>query len=369
MNSLSPGAGKPVPVMRESGIELLRCLAMLMVLGLHINFKSLSIPTTADLQAAPLNAATRVFLESLCIGAVNIFVFISGWFGIHPKLKGLAKLLFQTFFFTLGSYFVLLVAGVEPASPTAIIKGVWHGLLLGSEGWFVKSYIALFILAPLCNAFLARASRRQVEIILVAYLVFEFVYGCVIRAASDFMAGYSTLSFIALYMLARYVHLYHGGRIASMRRGWLLGGFCLMVVLTFVLTLPFPVRGIGEINGSATMYCSPLVIGMACFLVPYFSRLRFKSRWVNKLAASAFSIYLLHTAASVWPHFLTLNQWVYARWSGVTYLAVAFGLALAIYFATFLLDQVRILCWNGLWRLVGPRVPRWIDEELKELPR
>lgn len=351
------------PPMRESGIELLRCIAMLMILALHINYFSLGSPKPADLQADPLNATTRAFFECLCIGAVNIFVFISGWFGIRPKVEGLGKLLFQVFFFSFGAYFVLLLLGIESFS----IRGIAEALFLHSGGWFIKAYIILFILSPLLNAFLARATRRQVEIFLVAYGCFEFVYGWVSCGAAGFAGGYSALHFIFLYMLARYVHIYHVQRLAGTRHGWFLAGFTLMVLATTVIALPASVLDL--LNAHAIAYSNPTVILMALLLTLYFARLRFSSRVVNTIAASSFSAYLLHCAPSVLPHYKELAKYLYTNYSGVGYLLLTFAVLLGIYLAAFLIDQVRILCWHGLWRLVSPHVPRSLEEELKNLPR
>ena len=40
----------------------------------------------------------RMLFESLAIVCVNVFVLISGWFGIRPKWKSVTNFLFQVFF-------------------------------------------------------------------------------------------------------------------------------------------------------------------------------------------------------------------------------------------------------------------------------
>lgn len=73
------------PSKRQLNIELLRILAMLMVPGLHANFTSLKLPST-DIILTPSGLA-RVFLEFMCLVAVNVFVMISGWFNIRQSLR------------------------------------------------------------------------------------------------------------------------------------------------------------------------------------------------------------------------------------------------------------------------------------------
>ena len=88
-------------VQRSSNIELLRILAMFLVLVHHANILSIGIPSWAECVSAPGNTFFRFFIQSLAIVAVDVFVLISGWFGIKPSLKKLLALLFQVFFFTL----------------------------------------------------------------------------------------------------------------------------------------------------------------------------------------------------------------------------------------------------------------------------
>lgn len=65
-------------IKRESNIELLRSIAMLMILLLHANFVALPYPTTEELELTPFLQISRYFLESLCIVSVSVFVYISG---------------------------------------------------------------------------------------------------------------------------------------------------------------------------------------------------------------------------------------------------------------------------------------------------
>lgn len=79
-------------------MEILRILAMLMVLIIHADFLSLGGPTTRPSGADELvNSLTRTWIEMLGMVAVNVFVLISGWFGIKASLRGACNFLFQVF--------------------------------------------------------------------------------------------------------------------------------------------------------------------------------------------------------------------------------------------------------------------------------
>ena len=78
---------------RNSNIELLRIIAMLMILGLHVNFLAIGQPNAQEIISSPIQSFIRLFAEYACIVGVNVFVLISGWFGIHYKPKGIVQFL------------------------------------------------------------------------------------------------------------------------------------------------------------------------------------------------------------------------------------------------------------------------------------
>jgi len=73
---------------RDSNMELLRLIAMFLILLVHADFWTLGAPTATECVNTTLDASLRVFFEQLSIASVNIFVCISGWFGIRPSFRG-----------------------------------------------------------------------------------------------------------------------------------------------------------------------------------------------------------------------------------------------------------------------------------------
>lgn len=67
---------------RDSQIELLRIIAMVMMLILHANFLGARAPEHTDFLVNAPRAWEQMILEALCIVAVDTFVLISGWYGI-----------------------------------------------------------------------------------------------------------------------------------------------------------------------------------------------------------------------------------------------------------------------------------------------
>lgn len=63
---------------RLSNFELLRCLAMFLVLVVHADFFSLGEPSITNFTSISLSDMTRLFIEGVSIVCVNVFVLISG---------------------------------------------------------------------------------------------------------------------------------------------------------------------------------------------------------------------------------------------------------------------------------------------------
>ena len=93
---------------RESNIEAARILAMSLVVLVHANYFSLGGIDRSDIIASPSSSFMRMFFEHLCIVGVNLFVLISGWFGIRPTVKGAISLLYQVLFYSI----LILAAGI-----------------------------------------------------------------------------------------------------------------------------------------------------------------------------------------------------------------------------------------------------------------
>ncbi len=203
MNPVLPSAPRP----RQSNIELLRIVAMFFVLMLHANCLVLGYPEVTDFQTNWLPAATQTLFEQTAICAVNLFVLISGWFGIHTKRKSLTALIFQYVFL---AGVLLLVPGVLCSDSLAALKTPVRALISIGSFWFVPAYLMLCLLAPALNAMVEHSSRRVLRHTLIAFFAFQTIYswGFAGGAGSMFSNGYSTLSFVGLYLLARYVRVY-----------------------------------------------------------------------------------------------------------------------------------------------------------------
>lgn len=330
----------PAKKVRQSNMELLRLLSMLFVLILHADYQSIGIPSQADLAAHPLSTSLRVFFEHLAIVAVNVFVLISGWFGIRPKWEGLAKLLFQVLFLSVAVTVVFVILGHEVSA-----KDLIASFYPGARHWFVVAYVGLYVLSPLLNSFVGQATKRQFAMFLACFFLLELFYGYW-ADFGHFYGGYSMLHFMGIYLLARYARRYPetwAGRSGKFY-------FLLYVLTTLISTaLYLPLLQAVELYYNYFIsYLSPFVVLGSLFLFLAFTRFHLQSRFINWMAASCFAIYLIHYTPELKPHFIQFFHSLYVQFDGLAYLSLALLCLLCIGFACIVADQVRLFCWRLL---------------------
>ncbi len=191
-----------VTAKRQSNIELLRLFAMFLVLLVHANANALGYPDADDAHAFPVTTFIRSFIFGLTMVAVNVFVLISGWFGIRPTLRGLAKFCFQVFFVLTFVVVLGLVSGKSGVHGSMLLEC----FALFDNCWFAVAYLGLYLVAPILNAFVEKADKRILGFTVAALVIYSAVYGMMYSAS--YLDGYSAFNFMVVYLVGRYVKLY-----------------------------------------------------------------------------------------------------------------------------------------------------------------
>ena len=326
---------------RQSNIELLRLVAIFMVLIVHADFLALDVPTKDIVHNAPIASFTRFLFQSLSIVCVNVFVLISGWFGIHSTKNGFLKFIFQCIFFYVGIYIIMLLSGAIKFS----LNGVADSLLFTDTGWFVKSYILLYILAPVLNAFIENSNANEIRRVLIFFFLFQSLFGFFSDGAAFFENGYSTISFIGLYLLARYLRKSQLKFLSYPPHLYVMVYSSISLLMALTATVSTYITGF-QFQRLFT-YTNPLVIFNSLCLLLCFLKFRFYSKEVNWLAASAFSIYIFHTNTNIFlPYFVYNVKHIYNTFHGIHFLLILLLFLLFVSIIAILLDKIRICMWN-----------------------
>ncbi|MBD5232317.1 MAG: acyltransferase family protein [Bacteroidales bacterium] len=334
---------------RNVSVELLRVIAMLMVLGLHANFMSFAIPTATNVLS--FNGIFRVFMEAICYVAVNTFVMISGWFGIKATIKGFSNFMWQVIY-VVGLLFIIGVLFFNVPANIYNILGILG--LYGGGGWFVAAYIGLYILSPVLNAYIKNTPNKNIALFLIAFFSFQFIWGNT-HSVVFIGNGYSTFSFIGIYILAGLLRKCNDEDNSIMKyfRG---GTFILTVIINTILYVVGCRLQLIALMSYTLNYINPLVIlGAASLLVTFagkpesFLQKGILRNFILWLSASCFAVYLLHVGMS-WAllKYCEGVQAIYDKYSAFSGFAMAMILLymISVFILAILIDQPRKFLWR-----------------------
>ncbi len=310
--------------MRNSSFELLRIILILMILVEHANMWFIGSGYHSESEHL-----AKCIIESVCIGGVNAFVLISGWFGMRGDLKKIGDLMFMLFFCTVPLLLVALGLNWIPLSALASDDGVYNYVFGGSGYWFVVDYIGLLIISPVLNYGIERIDKRQFRRILIAGYALILLYDFVLRQpVLGSEGGYSVLWFGYLYLLARYMRRY--GMDLIMRYRW-----PILIMVVSLQSLLFFGGFIG------LRYTNPLILLEAVCLIFIFRNWHFHSKSINTVAAGVLMAYLLHMQPILVPYIRKFLLDRYAALGYWQYMLLAVALSVVVLFVAILFDKVQ----------------------------
>lgn len=343
-------------IMRDSNMELLRIVAMLLVLVVHADFASLGAPTKVEVMNNPYLSIVRLGVESISIISVNVFVLLSGWYGIKMKRKGLIGLLFQSMFFGILGVFLCnslslfnAFLGINFWGITSSPASAFFSIMMINfeDYWFVKSYVLLYILSPILNAYVNQSSHKQFKTTLILFFIFQFLWGWYYGSVGFFSNGYSTMSFIGLYLLARYIRIYQPS-FAKYYKSLDVLAYIVLIIISTTLAFVGISQGWNQLYDATYKYNSPLVIAASMAFLLFFSKIRFQSSIVNTIASSAFAVYLLHTQSQMYTVYTkTIRRWFETE-NNYYFLLNTIILLFAVFVLAVLIDKIRIYLWDKI---------------------
>lgn len=179
---------------RNSSIEILRIISMLLITSLHL----IGFNTAFNYNEAKANNFFILLLFFIAHIGVSSFMFISGYYGIKPIFKSGFKLYFQTAFYfislSLITYFIYHTG----------LKNIFWGLSpMAGPWWFIKGYFIIYLLSFFINEGIQKISQKTFLCILIVYSL--FIYTTLFLSA-DY--GSSLYILLYIYLLGRYMNLY-----------------------------------------------------------------------------------------------------------------------------------------------------------------
>jgi len=321
---------------RQSNIELLRILSMFFVLVGHVGM-IVGSPDKDLFSSDFLSSFLRILIQGFSVVGVNIFVLISGWFGIKASLKGGSAFIFQFLFLIWAVYFLEIVTGITIFD----FQGLKNSLGLTGEYWFVMAYLGLYILTPVLNTYVEQASKEQFRWLLISFYSFQCYY-CWLSGFTNYFEGYSIVFFCGLYLTARYIKLYPIPFLYN-------NSFKLYVIISIITSL-FASIGIYFFDSAVRMlrYDNPLVIISSIALLLSFTKFGFQNNYINIIAKSSFAVYIIHFNPYIFPFFRDIVYNIETQYSNLALVLILFFFMIVVFLICVAIDQIRICAWNFL---------------------
>ncbi len=350
---------------RMANLELLRCVAMMMVVVLHYLGKG---GLLADLAGESLNVPELAawLLEAFCIVAVNVYMFLSGYFlsGSSFRLSRLIQLWMQVWLYSVALGLAGALSGVMRGTELDLhyLLTLIFPILMGHY-WFMTAYVFLYLMLPLAGMAVERMTKRQLQVtlglLLLAFCVIKSVLP--LRLEMDGQ-GYDCLWYLCVFLTAAYVRKFG---ISILDKKWtgaiLYAGGCLGV-FAGTLALRQVYLRTGSLERMLTMFLEynhvlPFLAAVGLFGI--FRKVQVKGKAaaaINRIAPYTLGVYLLHENFGLrysWQDWLGADRAALAMaeggWSGVVSLLFwTLAAVAAVFLCGILADMAR----RGIFHLL-----------------
>ena len=308
---------------RNSIVELFRLFSMWCVVAHHF------VIHNADPVSVFGNAFTRVVFNCIFfpVGkvAVGCFVFITVWFiasrsafSVRDAVDKIAALNSEVVFYSVVLSVISVYTGYSRLSVSLVIDALFP-IITGYGWWFATSYAALIVLLPFLIKGLCACNKREHGVLALG-LTIAFGFFRYLPFVS-FPAGGMLVDFIVIAVDICFVRWHINLDSLRIKRLLLACSMCFAIGAIFYY-VQFHSQGIihdfavNFFNGYVGSSANLLSLGASIFFSLAFFKLAKQYQWssslVNRLAGSAFAVYLISDFAFVrdwlWKNVFTFDH-------------------------------------------------------------
>ena len=388
---------------KNYGIELLRIVAIVFVLILHIFGRGGVAPyagLASNLEAHPWNYKVSWIFESAVYGCVDIFALISGFVGLRSKfhIKKWLKLWVVVVFWGTMLYLIFdkctfifdgfnnLLCKIIPAmKPGVEAFGAETKLYINAiftvgtkQFWYFNMYTLLFFFMPLLNAAVSKLTKKQLGAITFTLFVLMSAYNTVVdKDIFVLVNGYTAMWLIFLYVVGATVKRFYEDGFRPNKLACLLGYLgCTAITAGFRflfdwLYKKYPEKEMfHESNDLLISYTGPFIVIGSVLLLFIFMQMDVRSKAGRKItlffSGASFGIYIIQVHDTMWVNLLHYRYSKFAYEPTGKMLLYVFIVLVALYilfaamelariylFKLLRLDKLIELIGNGIMKLIG----------------
>ena len=357
------------PAIRNSGIELLKILAILLIVLYHV-CKTLSL--TSDYVSFngyvvafdQPTANIRYFILTLFSygGSLgnNIFFISSAWFLLESKKLNMKKwmfMLFEVWIISIAIFAIMTFVLNGEIDPYLILRSFFPTTF--TNNWYITCYLLFYPIHPILNSIIYKADQKQLlrmtSALCFIYILLNFFFHNV------FLWNY-LFFWTALYFVMAYLKLYLKDAIEDKKRNVLmlifgfLGYILVAVIANYV--------GIMDPDRSYVLYwnasVNPFLILIALSSFNLMRKTTFKSRIINYISSLSLLIYIIHENIII-REYLRPAMWDYV------YKNIGYDLIILDSLALMVIIFIASVIISALYDVSIRRIVRKISEVLYEL--
>lgn len=289
---------------RQSGIELLKIIAMILIVTGHI----IQTLGSAEIVYYPTdyifhyeNASTNI--QSLILSWMTIFgaqgnlIFFtcSAWFLLESKavnVKKIMTMLADVWIINVVILIILKIGGWFDISGKDIIKSIFPNTF--ANNWYITCYILFYLIHPMLNRIIKSCSQKELLTTNLVALTLYYDFGY-IKGSLFFVSN--LILFVVIYFLIAYMKQYLP--VFCKSRKWNLvilavgvAGTPIMILLTNILGLH-----ISLFQDKLTHWgsnSSPFLLLTAIALFNLFRKNNFINPTINKMSSFSLLVYIIH---------------------------------------------------------------------------
>lgn len=351
---------------RNSNIEILRILAMLLIVVSHWTVHNGVLNNTIEM------GFNRLLLECTMLGNIGviIYVMITGYFlGKSDKpfsLKKVLKLWLQVLFYSVVIYVLFVILGKESFSYGSLLKCFIP--ITTKEYWFITAFFILMFLTPFINKFINHISKDEftklLKILTVLFIILPTLSIVLIIVSNTFMQvqmdfyGTELIQFIYFYLVGAYLRKYE---VPVLRK---YSALILIISILVLLVSPVIFINLSKFKPELIYYSNFLfnrnsiisVLISGTLLTVFSKRKEFSNKVINYIAGTMFAVYLIsdnnYVRKIIWTDLLCVYKYVLSK-----YLIVNLFLSVLIIFGVCIV--IEIIRKNTIERLTN-----WILDKL-----
>ncbi len=347
---------------RLSGIELLRIIAILQIIFLHLfQYGKLYVALTLK-----DSSASYVVDIMWCLSRtpVDVFVMISGYFLVtsHSDIRKTIARCGKPY---QGMFFYSLLIGIIffITTPKLFVTPEVFKMFLPffSRTWyFLDNYIIILLISPFLNKMLASLNKKEyLYLMTVAFVVVSLwstlskikVVNDVVNTSkiTDSYYGKSLIGFLLMYIIGGYLRLFVDDSKYTVWKKRL----CYILLFLLLCTVDYTLHlNIAEYKNVYGMFNNPFVLLESVCMILFFRSLHFSNDIINSLASTTLGIYAIHEHPYVREWFWNIiNLKDLSVYQDLSYIPLSFGICIGIFVTCSMIEMLRVKLFSWVFHI------------------